>query len=151
VDGKIWRHPVGGLAGGYSGDARNAKTTESARSRAIVLVHACLDPARSIQILLHFHGLTSRPGDPYPGWRQRRLDGAVRDVALDRWTTDKRGATRGNFEHHDAAKTGIMDLPKEVVGALVSAGLSWGGAYAGGKDIMHFDWRRGTIRGRPVV
>jgi hypothetical protein len=46
--------------------------------------------------------------------------------------------------HHGyAATTGYMDLPKEVVVALVGAGLTWGGQYGGAKDMMHFDWRSG--------
>ena len=47
--------------------------------------------------------------------------------------------------HHGyAVKTGYMDLAKEVVVALVGAGLYWGGQYGdGAKDIMHFDWRGG--------
>lgn len=47
-------------------------------------------------------------------------------------------------KHHGyAAKTGYMDLSKEVVEALVAAGLTWGGQYGGAKDMMHFDWRSG--------
>ena len=34
---------------------------------------------------------------------------------------------------------GYMDLPKAFVTALVDAGLTWGGSYGGGKDLMHFD------------
>ena len=44
-----------------------------------------------------------------------------------------------------------MTLHEEVVKALVMAGLSWGGAYKGDKDIMHFDLRTGSIGGRPIV
>ncbi|TMC46130.1 MAG: hypothetical protein E6J25_00765 [Chloroflexi bacterium] len=51
----------------------------------------------------------------------------------------------------DAKKFGFMTLQEEVVKALVMAGLSWGGAYKGDKDIMHFDLRTGSIGGRPIV
>ena len=63
--------------------------------------------------------------------------------------TDDRGlADTYDFSeepHHGyAVKTGYMDLAKEVVVALVGAGLTWGGQYGqGAKDIMHFDWRSG--------
>jgi hypothetical protein len=58
------------------------------------------------------------------------------------------------FKHHtDPAKAGFMDLPRELVEVLVGAGLSWGGCYAAGKDLMHFDLRTGTIHGKrhPVL
>ena len=46
--------------------------------------------------------------------------------------------------HSDPTKLGFMNLQDLVVSALVDvAGLTWGGMYAGGKDIMHFDWRSG--------
>jgi hypothetical protein len=41
-----------------------------------------------------------------------------------------------------------MDLAKELVVALMNAGLLWGGEYPGAKDMMHFDWRGGTIKDR---
>ncbi len=42
---------------------------------------------------------------------------------------------------------GFIDLAEDlVVGLGRSAGLLWGGQYARGKDIMHFDWRNGTVR-----
>jgi hypothetical protein len=43
-----------------------------------------------------------------------------------------------------------MDLPRELVVALVGAGLKWGGQYRGAKDIMHFDLRDGPIKHRPT-
>ncbi|MGZ4640333.1 MAG: hypothetical protein ACXV2J_14895 [Actinomycetes bacterium] len=36
-----------------------------------------------------------------------------------------------------------MDLDKALVLAMADAGLTWGGTYGGGKDIMHFDLREG--------
>ena len=57
----------------------------------------------------------------------------------------------GRGKTSDPRKFGFMTLHEEVVKALVQAGLSWGGAYAGDKDIMHFDLRTGSIGGRPVL
>ncbi|HKT05879.1 MAG TPA: M15 family metallopeptidase [Rugosimonospora sp.] len=60
----------------------------------------------------------------------------------------------GNAEFHghtDPSRHGFMDLTRELVELLVRAGLSWGGAYASGKDIMHFDLRTGSVQGRPVL
>ena len=52
-----------------------------------------------------------------------------------------------DFMHHKAPeKNGYMDLGKELIEALAGdAGLLWGGAYQAEKDMMHFDWRKGTI------
>lgn len=42
---------------------------------------------------------------------------------------------------------GFMDLSSALVHALTGpAGLYWGGQYRRAKDLMHFDWRSGTIR-----
>ncbi len=42
---------------------------------------------------------------------------------------------------------GFIDLSAALVEAFVDhAGLTWGGQYRTGKDIMHFDWRGGTVR-----
>lgn len=42
---------------------------------------------------------------------------------------------------------GFIDLSQQLVEALGNqAGLLWGGQYPGGKDMMHFDWRNGTIK-----
>ena len=59
----------------------------------------------------------------------------------------KGGGGVDDFEHHeDPAQGGFMDHDKRLVEALESAGLYWGGQYNTAKDIMHFDWRNGTIR-----
>jgi hypothetical protein len=58
----------------------------------------------------------------------------------------------GDFtEHSDPTKHGFMTVQKELVMALVQAGLTWGGVYNTGKDLMHFDLRTGSIGGRPVA
>jgi hypothetical protein len=65
---------------------------------------------------------------------------------------DKALIGHGEFTSHaDPSKAGFMDLSKELVEVLVNAGLSWGGCYATGKDLMHFDLRTGTITGRDVL
>lgn len=71
------------------------------------------------------------------GWRQ-----ALRaDIA-----SSKQGdfVAGGKLRHPE--QIGIMDLPKALVQALVDADLLWGGLYGGAKDIMHFDYRHGTVK-----
>jgi hypothetical protein len=58
----------------------------------------------------------------------------------------------GDFtENADPKKHGFMTVQKDLVVALVQAGLTWGGVYNTGKDLMHFDLRTGSIGGRPVA
>jgi hypothetical protein len=58
----------------------------------------------------------------------------------------------GDFtEASDPKQHGFMTVQKELVVALVQAGLTWGGVYNTGKDLMHFDLRTGSIGGRPVA
>jgi hypothetical protein len=61
------------------------------------------------------------------------------------WITTDRSMLR----HPSPEKRGYMDLPRELVVALVGAGLMWGGQYRTAKDIMHFDLREGPIKHRP--
>lgn len=83
----------------------------------------------------------------------RRKAGDNRDLAF--WkqqiAADKAHIKSWDFMHHKAPeKSGYMDLGKELVEALVGNGkLLWGGSYGGAKDMMHFDWRDGTISKRP--
>jgi hypothetical protein len=54
------------------------------------------------------------------------------------------------WKHGDPAK-GMLSLDRDLVLALTNAGLTWGGMYPNpqnGRDLMHFDWRLGTIRQR---
>ena len=39
-----------------------------------------------------------------------------------------------------------MSGPRATGTKLIEAGLLWGGLYSGAKDIMHFDYRSGTIK-----
>lgn len=50
----------------------------------------------------------------------------------------------------DPAK-GFIGLDKRLVIAMTRAGISWGGLLPGAKDIMHFDYRGGTIKRGPVA
>jgi hypothetical protein len=54
------------------------------------------------------------------------------------------------WKHGDPAK-GMLSLDLDLVLALTNAGLTWGGMYQNprdGRDLMHFDWRQGTIQQR---
>lgn len=56
----------------------------------------------------------------------------------------------GTWKHGDPAK-GMLSLDLDLVLALTNAGLTWGGMYKrpqDGRDLMHFDWRAGTIQQR---
>lgn len=87
--------------------------------------------------------LRARPGAGTPGeaaeWKETIEADLKRLKGTDTW---KRG---------DPTKT-MMSLEKDLVLALThpdGGGLLWGGTYsenAGGKDIMHFDWRGGSIQ-----
>jgi hypothetical protein len=76
-------------------------------------------------------------GDPHDltWWKQRIAD-------------DKKFLPSWDFGKHPAPeKSGYMDLPKKLVLALVNdGGLTWGGEYRTAKDIMHFDYRGGSIQ-----
>lgn len=50
---------------------------------------------------------------------------------------------RGDFAEHNDPAMGFLDFQESVVMALTAAGLTWGGTYAGPKDMMHFDLREG--------
>ena len=83
----------------------------------------------------------------------RRKAGDERDLAFwkQRIADDKVLIKPWDFMHHKSPeKGGYMDLGQELVEALVEDGkLLWGGSYGGAKDMMHFDWRGGTISKRP--
>ncbi len=66
------------------------------------------------------------------------LTGWVRQIDKDRAALDG-----GDFANHTAASQGFMNLDKALVLAMEAAGLTWGGTYGRGKDIMHFDLRAG--------
>lgn len=46
---------------------------------------------------------------------------------------------------------GFIGLDKRLVVAMVKAGISWGGLLPKAKDVMHFDYRAGTIKRGPVA
>jgi hypothetical protein len=81
--------------------------------------------------------------DSPPAWAEHVTES-------DWWHTtlkaDKKQSRTGDFGYGaNPAKSGFMTLHEEVVQALVAAGLSWGGTYNAEKDIMHFDFRSGSI------
>lgn len=61
---------------------------------------------------------------------------------------DRKQLKGGDFGKGDPGK-GFLNLDKRLVMALVKAGLTWGGTLGSpGKDLMHFDYRSGTIERR---
>jgi hypothetical protein len=67
-------------------------------------------------------------------------------------TKDQARPRGGDFtDASNPKKHGYMTVQKELVTALVQAGLTWGGAYNTNKDLMHFDLRTGSIGGREVL
>lgn len=88
----------------------------------------------------------------YLGWWVARNGGkmnlkAWRQALRADIASSKKGdfvALSGKLRHPE--QIGIMDLPKALVQALVDADLLWGGLYGGAKDIMHFDYRHGTVK-----
>lgn len=58
-----------------------------------------------------------------------------------------RTALAAHLNERGLPAAGFIDLSADLVEAIGrQAGLLWGGQYGGGKDLMHFDWRGGTIR-----
>ena len=90
-----------------------------------------------IEALLAAHPAARARGDAAT-WKKAIEDDLARLRKTDTW---RRG---------DPTKT-MMSLDKDLVLALTNAGLTWGGMYRrpeNGRDLMHFDWREGTIRQR---
>jgi hypothetical protein len=82
------RIPISGLSEGHQGETLGSEsaqlTDESAMGRAVVIVSGRLNPDEKVDVLLHLHGYAENAKSrPFAGWRQRKTDGAVRDVALD--------------------------------------------------------------------
>lgn len=84
------------------------------------------------------------------------LSGALRDAGLDarsddQWRTqiaadrNKLQSSNDFSGHARAHEGGFMDLEKTLVEELAAADLFWGGMYKKGKDLMHFDYRRGSL------
>ena|GEM_PF-2177459 len=64
-------------------------------------------------------------------------------------TKDRSNIKNWDFQHHpNPQQRGYMDLPRQLVVTLVTAGLTWGGQYRREKDMMHFDLRSGPITKR---
>ena len=82
------RIPISGLSEGHQGETLGSEsaqlTDESAAGRAVVIVPSRLNPDEKVDVLLHLHGYAENAKSrPFAGWRQRKTDSAVRDVALD--------------------------------------------------------------------
>jgi hypothetical protein len=99
-------------------------------------------------------GVTEDIAKQYLGWHVARNGGST---TLKEWRkalkADVADSRHGDFltlhgydVRRDPKLVGIMDLPKVLVQALVEVDLLWGGLYPGGKDIMHFDYRHGTVK-----
>ena len=90
-----------------------------------------------IEALLTAHPDARAKGDAAT-WKKKIEDDLTHLRKTDTW---RRG---------DPAKT-MLSLDKDLVLALTKAGLTWGGMYRkpeNGRDLMHFDWRGGTIQQR---
>jgi hypothetical protein len=83
--------------------------------------------------MLKSHGLSSDPAS----WSSQ--------IKTDVHTLeDDKGRGKGAFRHHYPRK-GFYTLNEDLLDALVQVGLYWGGLYQTGRDLMHFDWRDGSI------
>jgi hypothetical protein len=127
--GKIRRLPLDhlGSQGNQDEDAGRAGTDESAKGRAIVLLHEDLKADKPVQVLLHFHGWHNI------GYRQNKSSGQVRDEATDRIEQQLEASTRpqmigvlpqgnyeGEFGKNAAGKTFNSDAYlKDVFATLV--------------------------------
>lgn len=88
-----------------------------------------------------------RLADEIDGDRVKQLVAAARArgeaKSLDQWkqriALDRKVIPHWDFQHHPRPQQGgYMDLPRELVVALVEHGLDWGGQFRTAKDIMHF-------------
>jgi hypothetical protein len=97
------------------------------------------DQEEALQAHLNTRGLPAEASDVQRWLQQINNDYTNRALLAD-------FATQDPDNPRDPA-AGFIDLTQELVEALVNqAGLFWGGQYRTSKDIMHFDWRNGTIR-----
>ena len=90
-----------------------------------------------IETQLRAHPAARDKGDA-AAWKKLIEDDYTKLTPTDTW------------KHGDPAK-GMLSLDLDLVLALTKAGLTWGGMYPSprdGRDLMHFDWRQGTIQQR---
>jgi hypothetical protein len=90
-----------------------------------------------IEALLAAHSKARAHGDA-AAWRKTIEDDLAKLKKTDTW------------KHGDPSKS-MLSLDRDLVLALTKAGLTWGGMYRpakAGRDLMHFDWRGGTIQQR---
>jgi hypothetical protein len=158
------RHAPPSLSGHKSDSQADREARAARAAQQWTLLHADSEHVRryltmsagelDAEVSRHLPALTAWKDDPpagAPPWADRVTDAAWwRDQhALD--VAQQKQGDFGRGKGSDPAKFGFMTLDEELVVALVRAGLTWGGAYATDKDIMHFDFRTGTIGGRPVL
>lgn len=91
------------------------------------------------------------PGEIINPWRDEEIDNRVEQIynqiEADATNTDLLGDMEMTGIGPRPLTDGFIDLSAQLVEALSNhANLYWGARYQTGKDIMHFDWRNGTIR-----
>jgi hypothetical protein len=70
--------------------------------------------------------------------KKRALQGALKTKQAALKKTQKALAEKKADTLRGYGKTGILNLPKDVVEAMKTAGIKWGGDWAKAKDFMHF-------------
>ena len=95
------------------------------------------DAEKQINALLDAHPDARAHGDAAT-WKKTIEDDLAKLKPTDTW------------KHGDPSQS-MLSLDEDLVLALTRAGLTWGGMYKrgqDGRDLMHFDWRGGTIQQR---
>lgn len=155
VDAKhrMVRLPLAGLTKGNREKSPNkAKTDEEADGRVIAWVHPDLKPTEAVQVLVHLHGLTSRPVDPFAGWRENNADPKTDESAkaMAAWKDAAKKARRAKKPEPDAfvnpLANKVRDVERDRIGqqieeisdpqimAVLPQGTGLGGDSAFGKD-----------------
>ena len=122
---KMSRIPLEGLKNQNQSDAPDkAKTTEAAAGKAVVWMHPDLNPEQPVTVLLHLHGLTSRDGDPFAGYREN-------DVGPEPYVEPKSAAARktkserdkkATYERRVADQGQVRDVARDRIGRQVEGG-----------------------------
>ncbi len=115
------------------GDSKAAYPIIEAASDAMETYFSYRDAANLAALTTAVQGHKAAAGEP------KDLAGWQKQIEAD--YTELNG--KGDFKKHKPPEEGFFDLDKNIVMALVDAGLTWGGTYPGAKDLMHFDLRQG--------
>lgn len=107
--------------------------------------------ARASQALADYLKLADATDEELqPHVERAQAAGDTRDLAAwrERIANDKQLLPFFDFgKHPNPEEKGYLDLAKDLVLALTDkGGLTWGGTYNKAKDIMHFDYRGGSIQ-----